>query len=189
MNENKKVLTNEERMSLNKRLAESYFAAYDKKAVKDGATYDDWKFAEDADYLSPYFGNGTIDLHEYPISVEDSATMEALSYSIEFPDWAVLDFECWPAVEGAAWKSHFGGHRKDNGEFMDFFAYSYLKTNKYGEITHWETHVNCSYNDFLDVAIGEHGPYKNGTDEYMAAVMRKLKSAGIDIASIMHKKQ
>ena len=71
---------------------------------------------------------------------------------------------------------------------MDFFAYSYIKTNEYGEITHWETHVNSDYNDFLDVAIGEHGPYKNGTDEYMAAVMRKLKSAGIDIASVVHKK-
>ena len=42
---------------------------------------------------------------------------------------------------------------------MDFFAYSFIRTNEYGEITHWETHVNPAYNDFLDVAIGEHGPY------------------------------
>lgn len=126
----KTILTNEQRLSLNKSLAESYFAAYDKKAVKDGATYDNWKFAENADYWSPYFGNGTINLSTNPISVEDSATMEALSYSVEFPDWAPIDFECWPAVEGVAWKSHFGGHRKDNGEFMDFFAYSYIKSKR-----------------------------------------------------------
>ncbi len=184
----KKVLTDEERIALNRSIAESYFAAYDKKAVKDGATYDNWEFAPNADYWSPYFGNGTINLSTNPISVEDSATMEALSYSVEFSDWAPIDFECWPAVEGVAWKSHFGGHRKDNGEFMDFFAYSYIKSNEYGEITHWETHVNCDYNDFLDVAIGEHGPYKNGAQPYMEAVMRKLTSAGIDVASVMRKK-
>lgn len=187
MMNNKKVLTSEERISLNRKIAESYFSAYDQKLVKDGKTYDNWIFAENADYWSPYFGNGTINLYEHPISPADSATMEALSYSIEFPDWTALDFECWPSVEGVAWKSHFGGHKKDNGDFMDFFAYSYIKTNEYGEIIHWETHVNCDYNDFLDVAIGEHGPYKNGADEYMDAVMRKLKSAGIDIASLAHK--
>ena len=41
-------------------------------------------------------------------------------------------------------------HRKKDDVFMDFFAYSYIKTNEYGEITHWETHVNSDYNDFLD---------------------------------------
>lgn len=71
---------------------------------------------------------------------------------------------------------------------MDFFAYSYVRTNEYGEITHWETHVNSDYNDFLDVAIGEHGPYRNGADAYMMAVMKKLASAGIDLAALMHKK-
>ena len=72
--------------------------------------------------------------------------------------------------------------------FMDFFAYSYIHTNEYGEITHWETHVNSDYNDFLDVAIGEHGPYKESADDYMRAVMLKLASGGIDLQSIMHKK-
>ena len=50
---------------------------------------------------------------------------------------------------------------------------------------HWETHVNSGYNDFLDIAIGEHGPYQDA-DLYMAAVMKKLKSAGIDLAALMH---
>lgn len=45
--------------------------------------------------------------------------------------------------------------------------------------------MNAAYNDFLDVAIGEHGPY-NDADLYMAAVMKKLKSAGIDLAALMH---
>lgn len=192
MGEEKKVLTPEERVALNRRIAESYIGAYDKtrvkegNAVKDGAIWEAWVFSKDADYWSPYFGNGTINLATNPISVEDSATFEALSYSIEFADWAPLDFECFPCVEGCAWKSHFGGHRRDNGEFMDFFAYSYIHTNEYGEITHWETHVNSDFSDFLQVAIGDHGPYKNGADVYMAAVVKKLASAGIDIRKIKH---
>ena len=71
---------------------------------------------------------------------------------------------------------------------MDFFDFSYIKTNKYGEITHWETYVNSDYNDFQDVAIGEHGPYKNGADAYMKAVTKKLMSAGIDIKALAHEK-
>ena len=64
-----------------------------------------------------------------------------------------------------------------------------FKTNEYGEITHWETHVNSDYNDFLDVAIGEHGPYKNGASDYMKAVKKKLISAGIDFSAFAHKKK
>lgn len=58
------------------------------------------------------FGNNMIDLETNPISVEDSATMEALSYSVEFDDWKPIDFECFPGIEGVAWKTHFGGMRK-----------------------------------------------------------------------------
>ncbi len=188
MGEERRVLTDMERIERNRRIAMAYYSAYDKHAVKDGATYDDWVYASHADYWSPYFGNGTIDLETVPISVEDSATMEALSYSIEFSDWGPVDFECFPSIEGVAWKTHFGGHRRKDGVFMDFFAYSYIRTNEYGEITHWETHVNSDYNDFLDVAIGEHGPYRNGSDAYMEAVTRKLKSAGIDLAALAHKR-
>ncbi len=73
---------------------------------------------------------------------------------------------------------------------MDFFAYSYIHADEYGRIIYWETHVNSDYNDFLDAAIGEHGPYKNGADAYMAAVMKKLQSAGIDLAELMkHSRQ
>jgi len=182
----KKVLTKEERIENNRAIAESYYHAYDKKAVKDGAVYDVWNFAPHAEYWSPYFGNNVIDLQTNPISVEDSATMEALSYSVEFDGWGPVDFEAFPSVEGVAWKTHFGAHRKSDGAFMDFFAYSFIRTNEYGEITHWETHVNPAYNDFLEIAIGEHGPYDDA-NKYMAAVMKKLKSAGIDLAALAHK--
>ena len=188
MSEEKRILTDMERIARNKQIAEEYFKAYDKKAVKDGGTYGSWVFAPHATYWSPYFGSEIIDLETHPISVEDAATMEALSYSVEFDDWKPMDFESFPSIEGAAWKSHFGGRRKSDGVLMDFFVYSYIHTNEYGEITHWETHVNSDYNDFLDVAIGEHGPYRNSSDDYMKAVMRKLKSVGIDLAALARKK-
>lgn len=187
MNNERTILTDAERIENNRNIAMSYYAAYDKKAVKDGATYESWKYASHADYWSPYFGNGTIDLETNPISVADAAMMEVLSYSVEFKDWGPIDFECFPAVEGVAWKTHFGGHRKTDDVFMDFFAYSYIRSNEYGEITHWETHVNSDYNDFLDVAIGEHGPYRDRADRYMQAVSKKLLSAGIDLKQLMHK--
>ena len=182
----KKVLTSEERIANNRAIAESYYHAYDKKAVKDGAVYDVWPLRPMRNIGRTTSANSMIDLQENPISVEDSATMEALSYSVEFDDWGPVDFECFPSVDGVAWKTHFGGHRKKDGVFMDFFAYSFIRSNEYGEITHWETHVNSGYNDFLDVAIGEHGPY-NDANVYMAAVMKKLSSAGIDLAALMHK--
>ena len=185
----KKILNDIERIEKNKQIAESYYAVYSKKTVKDGAVYDKWVFAPHATYWSPYFGNNKIDLGVNPISVQDGATLEALSYSVEFKDWGPVDFECFPSIEGVAWKTHFGGHRKKDDVFMDFFDYSYIKTNEYGEITHWETHVNSDYNDFLDVAIGVHGPFKNGSGPYMKAVANKLISAGIDISALAHKKK
>ena len=185
----KKILNDMGGLEKNRQIAESYYIVYSKKTVKDGAVYDKWVFAPNATYWSPYFGNNKIDLGVCPISVEDSATMEALSYSIEFKDWGPVDFECFPSIEGVAWKTHFGGHRKKDDVFMDFYAYSFIKTNEYGEITHWETHVNTDYNDFLDVAIGEHGPYKEGADPYIKAVTKKLMSAGIDISALSHKKK
>ena len=36
------------------------------------------------------------------------------------------------------------------------------------------------------MAIGEHGPYKNGAGPYMKAVINKLISAGIDISALSH---
>ncbi len=173
-------LTLEERIELHRRMAMSYYSAYDKKAVKDGATYDEWKFADDAVYFSPYFGDNLIELRTHPMSVKTSATMEALSYSVTFPDWAPLSFKCWPSDNGFVMQSHFGGHTKD-GKFMDFFAYGFVETNAEGLITRWETHVSPEYNDFLDVAIGVHGPFKQGPEPYMAAVAKKLKEAGISL--------
>ena len=77
----------QERIALHRRMAEGYHAAYAHRAVKDGATYATWEFADDAVYWSPYFGNKLIKLSEHPVSVAASATMEARAYSITFPDW------------------------------------------------------------------------------------------------------
>lgn len=176
-------LTPDERIVLHGKMAMSYYSAYDAKVVKDGATYDEWKFSDEALYWSPYFGNNIINLKEHPMSVKSAATMEALCYSTTFPDWAPLEFKHWDAVDGFVMQTHFGGHDK-NGKFMGFFAYGFVETNEYGLITRWETHVSPDYNDFLDAAIGVHGPFVNGPEPYMAAVAKVLQERGIDISKM-----
>ena len=173
-------LSLEERIALHRRMAMSYYNAYVDQMVQGGSTYEDWKFADDALYWSPYFGDNVINLKTNPISVKDSATMEATTYCITLPDWAPLSFDCWPSDNGFVMQTHFGGHKKD-GTLVDFYAYGFVKTNDKGEITRWETHVSPEYNEFLDVVIGVHGPFKNGPEPYMEALARKLGEAGISL--------
>ncbi len=168
----------EARIDLHRRMAESYFKAYSQKAVKDGATYDEWKFANDAVYWSPYFGNELIELSKHPISVSISATMEAKAYSLIFPDWGPIGFKCWPSDNGFVMKTLFQGHTKD-GKEMSFFSYGFVETNPQGQITRWETHVSEEYSAFLDVAIGVRGPFRDGADAYMQALAKALKKAGV----------
>jgi hypothetical protein len=176
-----KKLTLAERIALHRRMAESYHAAYAKKAVKDGATYTEWKFADNAVYWSPYFVSELIHLKEHPISVSTSATMEAKAYSLKFADWGPAEFKCWPSDNGFVMKTLFQGHTKD-GKEMSFFAYGFVETNDQGEITRWETHVNGDdYGPFLEVAIGVRGPFNKNPNEYMEALARTLKAAGVSL--------
>lgn len=173
-------MTLEERIEKHRKMAESYHAAYLKKEVETGATYDEWVFAPHAEYWSPYFGDNLIDLETNPISVQQSAYMEAATYCVTLPDWGPLSFRCWPSDNGFVMRTHFGGHDKD-GVLHDFYAYGFVETNEKCEITRWETHVSPEYNDFLDTVIGVHGPFKNGADEYMQAVAKKMKESGIEM--------
>jgi len=173
-------MTLEERIERHRQMADSYVAAYRKQAVQEGDTYKEWVFAPHAQYWSPYFGDNVIDLGQYPMSVRKSATMEATTYCITFPDWGPLGYKCWPSINGFVMQTHFGGHDR-NGKLMDFYAYGFVETDENCEITRWETHVSPDYNDFLDEAIGIHGPFKAGPEPYMAAVAKKLQEAGIQI--------
>ena len=184
MSEAKKEYTLEERVEKHRKMAYSYYNAYDKKSVKNGSTYDEWVLADEAVYWSPYFGDNLISLKTHPMSVQASATMEALTYSLTLPDWKPLGFNCWPSDNGFVMQSHFGGHDAE-GNLHDFYAYGFVETNENCEIKRWETHVSPEYNDFLDVVIGIHGPFKNGPEAYMQAVMGKLTAAGIDVAKMM----
>lgn len=169
----------EERLTRHRKMAESYYAAYQERTVEDGASYSEWVFAPHAKYWSPYFGDNLIDLSEYPMSVRKSATMEAGTYCVTFPDWGPLGFKYWPSENGFVMQTHFGGHDRE-GKLWEFYAYGFVETNEVGEITRWETHVSPEYNDFLDRVIGIHGPFKEGPEPYMEAVAKKLREAGVD---------
>lgn len=169
-----------ERIELHRRMALAYYGAYQGRDVQDGQTYAEWRFAPEAVYWSPYFGTEEIELATHPVSVQQSATMEAVAYGVRFTDWGPASFECWPAEDGFAMKTRFEGHTRD-GVLMGFFAYGFVRTDDQGRIVRWETHVSRDYDDFLDVAIGVHGPFQGKADDYLAALSRTLAEAGISL--------
>ncbi len=169
----------EDRIALHRRMAESYRNAYLHQGVKDGATYEEWKFADDAVYASPYFtGGNVLLLRDVAKSVATVATMEAKAYSVKFPDWKPADFKYWPAENGFVMKTRWEGHMKD-GTMMGFYSYGFVDTNDQGQITRWETHTNEEYGAFLEVAIGVHGPFHGA--EYVEALTRTLKEASVTV--------
>lgn len=103
----------------------------------------------------------------------------AKAYSLSFPDWKPASFNYWPSANGLVMKTRWEGDTTD-GAKMGFYSYSFLETNDNCEITRWETHVNDEYNAFLDIAIGEHGPF-HGTTEYLVALERCLARAGVTV--------
>lgn len=185
----KTKLTLEQRVALHRRMAESYGNAYIAKRVGEGATYlesgqqEAWKFADDVVYSSPYWTQDKAHpFSKFPMPVHDYATIEARAYTVNVPDWGAVDFKCWPADNGFVMKLRWEGHKKKDGKKIGFYSYSFVETNEYGEVTRWETHVNKEYDDFLDVAIGEHGPYADHRP-YIETLRRVCREGGLsDVA-------
>ncbi|MCC6496721.1 MAG: hypothetical protein IT193_10750 [Propionibacteriaceae bacterium] len=174
----------QERLDRHRRMAESYHQGYAKRSVQDGETYDEWVFAPEATYASPYFGSETIDLVTHPISVRESATMEAVAYSVRFDNWGPVDFQAWPSDRGFAMATRFEGARRTDGVVMGFHAYGFVDTDQDCRITHWETHVSRDYDDFLDIAIGVHGPFTGDAADYLAALGATLAEAGVKLPGL-----
>ena len=168
----------EQRIAHHRRMAEAYRDAYLRQGVQEGEAFvDAWKFAPDAIYWSPYFGNEAFLFSEFPDEAARVTTLEAKAYSLSFPDWKPADFKYWPADNGFVMKTRWEGHTTD-GVKMGFYSYSFVETNASGEVSRWETHVNDEYNTFLEVAIGVSGPF-HGTSEYVEALERCLEKAGV----------
>jgi hypothetical protein len=176
MNTGGNTMNIEERVALHGRMAEGYRNAYLHQEVQEGVSYEEWKFAHDAVYSSPYFtGETVLLLRDVPIDAAKSATMEAKAYALTFPDWKPADFRYWPAANGFVMKTRWQGHTTE-GTTMGFYSYGFVDTNDEGEVTRWETHVNDEYSRFLEVAIGVSGPFTG--NEYMDALARCLEAAG-----------
>jgi phytoene dehydrogenase-like protein len=169
----------EERIEHHRRMALGYGNAYLHQVVQEGEEYEDWTFADDAVYSSPYFtGEEVLKLSEVPTDAAEAATMEAKAYSLTFPDWKPADFRYWPAPNGLTMKVRWQGTMADGTE-MGFYSYSFVETNERGEVARWETHVNDEYSAFLDVTIGVHGPF-HGHSEYVDALRKRLAQAGVE---------
>jgi len=74
----------------------------------------------------------------------------------------------------------FRGHHTDTGKEMSFYSVGFVETNDEFEITSWQTFVNGDeFSPFLEAAIGVHGPFVNGHEEYFEAVNRHLQKYGL----------
>jgi hypothetical protein len=175
----------EDRLAHHRRIAEGYEEAYKLRAQRGGRVIfpKEWVFAEDAVYVSVYFSGGV----ESPLgkflkksgeSIGDGATREARVYAAKFPDWTTTNFMCWPAENGATWRSRMTGTTKD-GVKMAWHMVDFINTNAQGEITRWETF--CDGEEFgpvMEHAVGVRGPFKDFT-QYWKALNRRLEQLGI----------
>jgi hypothetical protein len=174
----------EDRLALHRRMAEGYHAAYKLQGERQSAIYpEEWKFADDAVYSSPYFTGGQgLAMGEFSkshgMSMTDGATMEAKVYSAVLPDWRPVEFMCWPSDIGFAMRTRFEGHTKD-GARMSFHALDFVQTNEAGLIRRWETFVDGEeFGPIVKLAIGVRGPFRDAT-EYWQALGKRLHELGL----------
>jgi hypothetical protein len=167
----------EDRVAMNRKIAEGYRNAYMRLEVKDGKKYDSWNFADDAIYCSPYWTNEEEwVMKDQPVPPLDCAALEAQAISLLYPDWKVVDCQMWPAEDGFVMKNKWVGTRKD-GATKDYYSYTFARTNAQGQITRWETHVDENFGPFIESVIGVRGPFKDQL-AYMNAVSAAIKRAG-----------
>ena len=152
------------RIDLHRRLAEGYHEAYKRRVERGGVIYPpEWRLTDDAIYWSSYFGTAPLkQFHNRSgASQSDSASREAVVYAVKLPDFAPVEFMCWPSEEGAAWRSRFVGHTTD-GKEMGFWAADFILTNEDGLITRWETFVDSDeFGDVLELCTGVRGPFRD----------------------------
>jgi hypothetical protein len=157
-------MTLEERLALHRRLAEGYHEAYKRRVERGAVIYpDEWRLADDAIYWSSYFGTAPLkQFHKQSGATQsESASREAVVYATKLPDFAPVEFMCWPSENGAAWRSRFEGHTED-GRTMGFFAVDFILTNEEGLITRWETFVDSAeFGDVLELCTGVRGPFSD----------------------------
>jgi hypothetical protein len=174
----------EDRIALHRRMAEGYHAAYELQQQRQDAIYsEEWKFADDAVYSSPYFTGGQ-DLSMGQMfkmsgmSITKVATLEAKVYSAVLPDWKPVQFECWPSDIGVAMQIRFEGHTKE-GVKMGFYALDFVKTNDEGMITRWETFVDGEeFGPITELATGVRGPFRDASG-YLSALGKRIKELGL----------
>lgn len=174
-------LTAGPRIRLHYRMAQDYYNAYELLTTGEDVVYPSWTLAENAEYWSPYFTNyKTIPLESMD-EIILSATLEASAYRVMFPDWGPVEFNCWPSLQGFVMRTKFQGTHRVTGEVMSFYTHGYVYTNLKGEIIRWETWPEpYAYDQFLQVAIGDSGPWEDSC-QYYNAILLFLKSVGADV--------
>jgi len=161
-------------------MAEGYHEAYRRRIERQRVIYpDEWRFADDATYSSPYFSGG----QDAPIgkfmkapdmTMSNGATMEARVYAAKLPDWQPVEFTSWPSDNGFAMRTRFEGHTEDGRKF-GFYALDFVQTNEERLITRWETFVDGEeFGPLVEMAVGVRGPF-DSFSSYWTALDRRLR--------------
>ena len=163
-----------EKMEYHRKMAKTLRNAYEKRAVEDADSFQQWVFADHAKFWSPYFGNREMDLSEDVDETRKFGVGEAYACMHAMPDYSLLGFRCWPSSAGFALQMRLGGHGP-GGELHAYYSYIFIDTDDDGRIIRWETHVSPEYNAFMDFVLGMHGPFTDGLESYSEAVMKKME--------------
>jgi hypothetical protein len=132
-------------------MAEGYHSAYKELQSRGQTVYsEEWRFAPEAEYFSPYFSGGK----SYPMGqmrrhtpLTESASKEAKVYSAALPDWGPIEFLCFPSDIGFTTRTLYGGHTRD-GALLKFHMIDFVLTNDEGLITRWDPRGLAATNTF-----------------------------------------
>jgi len=172
------MATLEERVALNRRLAECYHDAFRLQQERGRIDLDEWKLSDDAVLYTPYFtGADPVPIGHFVkaggISIGDLFDLEAKAYSKVLPDWRNVEFLAFPSDIGFAFRARMEGHTKDGTKYS-FHACDFVLTNEKGEITRWETHMDDNeFGPVVELLTGQRGPFK-GFDVYWKALADQL---------------
>lgn len=170
----------DQRIALNRQVAEGYRDAYMAKSVEDGGRYKAWSFAPQAEYRSPYWTDDKVIVLSQQMSESGhTAIMEAKAISLVYPNWKIVESEIWAADDGFTIKNKWVGTKED-GSTKAYYSYTFARTNEKGEIWHWQTHVDSGFGPFIAEVIGEPGPWPDGS-RYVMLLAKALEDAGASV--------
>jgi hypothetical protein len=167
-----------ERLALHQRMADGYFDAYANFNERNGRVLfpDDWSFAEEMVYFSPFFTGGRDYVMGRQLSAgldwNDSASKEASVYSAALPGWRATSHKTWVSTNGFAIRTNFAGQSRD-GQKYEWLSVELIDTNDEGQIVHNDCYLE-GFGAVTYLAFGVAGPFRS-FGVYWSNLMRRYE--------------